>query len=428
MEGSIVTFIASKLNKKLTNAEIEYITNTLEKKEQLRVSIPKIIKNIKKGISSEPYNYRQHVIDNIGTVSEDLSKPHQFDIDIEQEELNQQRLNTQISFFLNFTKDKLFQLSKRMNPSSKYYYQYIYFDTYSALSELSTETEFSWNLNDGPPVFESGTINLSRKTSNIVAMRLGRMQYSFIDSATFQHLLPSLSTSLRTAVYFKSFAAQSMIAPNGIRFHFLQLYLANNGSYVTTSSFEANRGWFRFHTPHNLPKLLTLSVYDIFNTVPLSIANDYVSVPGTQIFLNIQPEAGFFVDQPLYVESPYFQMFQIFYTYANEAGIEYSGGGTMLYEVTLSGFTTGDPVADAAEIAAYNTDHLLTLAWSDGTEGYFDRPVDLTGIDTSYPNPSPPPALIVRNDYPVTITFKSLPRLVGKLELVCEKEPGEKVY
>jgi hypothetical protein len=430
--GTIIPFISHQIGKILSSSEISYIKKKLSKLDINGQNLPLIIRYLildiinKQKLKSSNDTYiedgndysksiKEYLKKQIGTTSEDNRiNEHKF---YSRTKSTDKLLSLEVAIFLQFNSDNLFNLSKKINPKSKRYYSYIMLDTDNVSSELSTDDDFVWNLNDEVPVYQKGIINVPHKIYPIVAMRLGQMTFSNVHEDTYTAITTSITN--RFAFSLKNFDSQSLIAQNGLKFHFLQKYNVSNlySSSFTTSSFDENRGWFRFRKPHNKTDLLHLHINDIFS--PLN----RISMPDIEFsFPAIQKFNETYTDQSigsllnyLLMTDLYAFMLPMWYgnTYPQLPQLPLIGGPT-LYEFIISGFTTDDPITDAAVIAEYNGSHTLVNFIGPVFQSVVSAP-DIAGIT------------FAGTDIPITITWIYKPRLTGVLELISEMSSDEKI-
>lgn len=444
-EQVILPFITKKLNKRLSSDEIKYISNKIKNitfnKNNIGSTVNTLIDDIKTGkaiinirnnknvntISAEP---NKLVIENQREYT--LQKLNESDEEYENIDRYNEALTLEVAEFFTYKKDDLFALSKCVNPASKEYYSYIMFDSFNKRTDLSTETRFVWELNDsGLAVERTGVINLPHKLNNIIRMRLGRVSVNNIDYDEFSKIFNTETN--RFAFYFENFKSQSLISPDGNNFHFLAKNdtRLRRGNCFTLSTFDENRGWFRFHKPHRNTDELILNMYDIFTptapiavgTVPVSI--DATATVGVTIDSSWDPAFTKFYNPVIVSATPadlYNMMTTVFFA-PGDTQTENVDGPSSSNPVTytISGFTTADPVADAAFIAAYNTSNWTAVL--EGDHLYFEPPVD--------PNTAVPPLTLGGGKggsyIPITITWNVSPRLLGVLEVVSRMEPGDKI-
>ena len=268
-----------------------------------------------------------------------------------------------------------------------------------------------WLINDGDPIARPNYINLTRQLRNIVMMRLGRASWSSMDQPN-----TSILTNNHIGFGFNEFASQSLIMPSGPRLHFIQYDydLINTGNTITTSSFFENRGWFRFRKPFTKLDTLTLSLWNLLNVTNIIIPDIYVSISAIQYFRLTTLGVGIYS----LIDTTQFYTLPIIYGISNGTP-QYKFPVSVLGEqFAFSGFTTNDPIADAALIASYNSIHDIS--------GFFPTfgvivTFPLTGNPMIYPPIDINSASLNANQgVPITITFLYKPRMVAALELITE--------
>ncbi len=453
---TIIPFISKKLNKRLTNREINLIRDNFIQYDpqnitELKTLVDYLIVQITQTATKKPTRNLEHFDINPSTpralldtsnpptsnTSHDLPKDPlmvQQPIDdmreytksiisttAEDGQLNQYRYNDRltnyntqinkklsvnISLLLQMQAANLFKLSAQLNPSSKEVYSYITLDTDNLLEYDSsgTTTVFKWLINNNaPPVLSRGYINLHSTMFNIKRIRLARTIFSYMHEIDYDSLMTE-----RIAFSIEEFGSQALLNPGGIKFHFLQKYFDNWGNTITTSSFLLNRGWFRFREPHLPIESITLRIYDLFPIRLITLPNTPFSVTGVQSVQYFQqttlPKGT--IDNALIITD--YKFFDIIATaYPNE--------GTARQQYLISGYTTDDPVADAALIAAYNG--VRTLEQFQAQR--FERPNNADVLSGTWD-----PATASVN---ITITWLYNPRITTVIELVNELPEGEKL-
>jgi len=392
--NKILLYISKSLNTSLNKDDIEFI---------------------KQEISANP---NSNVNDIIYKLRERSTVDNNVDIGTKADDNNNAKLNV-MSIFNN---SNPYHSSLLINPSSKEYYSYVMLDTNNVDSLLSTETFFVWNLNDGTPSYRTGTINIPHKIYPIKRMRLGRITFANMHYADFYKIF--LSTSNRIATTFHNFGSQALIAQNRLKYHFLHKFIYDQsyrGGSLTITPFYSNRGWFRFNKKFNKPDQLQVSFADIFTPEsPISVPLTECSFSAVQYFNH----AIFSVDFSSY--SYYLEidkserLLNFIYDYIDSSiNNSPNDNGTMQEQVLISGFTTDDPAADAAVIAAYNGYHTLTRVFS--IDNSFDNRLS---DQTAYWNPPTDISSITYagSEIPVTITLIYKPRTTAVLELISEAE------
>jgi hypothetical protein len=402
--NSLIQHIEKITKRKLTTNELKTLDVYVKQQPLTQARLKKVINYYTQQATQveklAQQDTRQMLQDELNTQKETISKPE---------------LSLPLAVFLGVPATQLYELSKQLNPKSKLYYQYICFDSSSVAAE-STSTRLVWNINDKVPVRTPGTINLQNRFDDVVAMRIGQMSVVHADYALYDAITNSPSN--RTAVYFENFGAQRIRGPENNDFHFL---LKNNvaaqiGYDMVLSPFDSNRGWFRFYEPHPATPQLILSMHDLYApSTKLEIKDEFYSFSANYLYTNaIIVSAGYPPREAATIQitedlKKYLPLRLEEKLYGTIPDINGSAT-TDPIEFTISGFTTNDPVADAAIIAAFNTTlPLRNLIYSLLNE--VQPPlsiVEMAGVD-----------LTEGQLVPITITATKKPRLIGVLELVC---------
>lgn len=293
-----------------------------------------------------------------------------------------------------------YNLSKELAPSSKLKYNYLMLDSNNAYETNSDRTEFKWLINQkGANKYLPGYINLPSIIRNIKMARLGRTTFAYMPTNT----VDLIRTRARIGFSFKEFASQALIMPSGTKFNFLQFMPESDTNYgcsFTLTSFFHNRGYFRFRERYKNLDSLTMSIWDLFTPAKIPLPDVFVSLTATQndIFTDSFISTTN-INSALIINNTYFPAITNGLTdrlYTNEI-------------VNISGFTTLDPVGEAAIITAYNGPHSL-VHWGQSFY-YAPSPVGTTAFGSVV----------------VTITFRFKPRFTGVIELISEDDEDEGV-
>ncbi len=293
-----------------------------------------------------------------------------------------------------------YNLSKELVPSSKLKYNYLMLDSNNAYETNSDRTEFKWLINQkGANKYLPGHINLPSTMRNIKMARLGRTTFTYMPTTT----VDLIRTRARIGFSFKEFASQALIMPNGTKFNFLQFMPESDTNYgcsFTLTSFFHNRGYFRFRERYKNLDSLTMSIWDLFTPTKIPLPDVFVSLTATQTdnatvtFISTTNQQGVLIVDNTYYPAITNGLTDLLYT--NEI-------------VIFSGFTTLDPVGEAAIIDTYNGPHSL-VHW--GREYYFrPAPIGVTNFGS----------------VEVTMTFQFKPRFTGVIELISEDDEDEGV-
>jgi hypothetical protein len=317
-------------------------------------------------------------------------------------------IELEVDFLLKSTTD-VYDFSKELVPKSKMRYNYITLDTFNCYEINDLRNTFTWLINDGSPVYQSGYINLHSKLRNIKMMRLGWASFSHVDLTTYTTL-----TTKRLGFSFNEFLSQALIMPSGIKFHFVQFMTSDPynrvGSNITTSSFFENRGWFRFRERFMGLDKLTLSVYDLLAGSKVQLLDEFASFTGRQNInysITYLPYSALPIRDPVEITSP---LVPLAYNHNADSKVDYLAAINVLEPLAFSGFTTPDPVTDAALITAYNATHSLQKK---GGGDIYGPPVSYVDLNAS---------TIVDPYVDVTISLIYKPRLTVVLELISEDQ------
>ena len=317
-------------------------------------------------------------------------------------------IELEVDFLLKSTTD-VYDFSKELVPKSKMRYNYVLLDTFNCYEINDSRNTFTWLINDGSPIYQSGYINLHSKLRNIKMMRLGWASFSHVDLTTYTTL-----TTKRLGFSFNEFLSQALIMPSGIKFHFVQFMTGDPynrvGSNITTSSFFENRGWFRFRERFMGLDKLTLSVYDLLAGSKVQLLDEFASFTGRQNInysITYLPYSALPIRDPVEITSP---LVPLAYNHNADSKVDYLAAINVLEPLSFSGFTTPDPVTDAALISAYNATHSLQKK---GGGAIYGPPVSYIDLNAS---------TIVDPYVDVTISLIYKPRLNVVLELISEDQ------
>jgi len=421
LDRAVIPFVSKKLNKQLTPEEVGYVKRRIRGNNFEKTGVKDLVRSIMSEVvymqieTTGTQDIHEYNKSQIGERTEDNNTTHRFGTNLAGNDEFNKQLVIDVTKFMQFNKDSLFALSRAMNPASKEYYSYIMFDSDNRNTSLSTDGVLAWQLNDGPPSYTQGTINLYNKLNKIIKMRLGRITYGNLHIDEYLKLVNS--TSKRFTVTIPDYNAQALVHQNGNKFHFIQQLLTPYyGSDPTTSSFFENRGWFRFHEPHRNTSKISLRISDAFTPEsPIIIHETEASFEAGQLFgvVIANPAFGVIYD-PLLIPNNVIPALSLHYGNISPTGVpELFGGASSTIPFTFSGFTTNTPgnPAQATLINNYNQQHNINKGWSN----VFLPPSSVIGAD------------LAPGFYPVTMTFLYKPRLTGVIELISEIPPGEKI-
>lgn len=320
--------------------------------------------------------------------------------------------------FLNFGDLTGYQLSKQINPLSRMKYNYVFLDTSECYER--TDYVFKWLLNDKIKVKQTGILPTQGILRNIKMARIGQ--------STFANFLATegalLQTKKRIGFDFEEFRAQgTFMGSKYAQFfmHFRDISYLDDNNYIV-SPFDHIRGWFRFDKPLKELSSLTLRMFDTGTLQDFRVNSaDTLTFDGIQQF-GITTGAGT-LGGAIPAAADHF--------YLDTDGIPListiSFSGPLSRQVDMenavfSGFTTDDPVTDAAVIAAYNTTRVATYRFAENSNGrYFltsnmlmrtEPHVDISTITSA------------SNTIPIQVTFDVIgkPRVNFVLEFVSEDD------
>ncbi len=320
--------------------------------------------------------------------------------------------------FLNFGDLTGYQLSKQINPLSRMRYNYVFLDTSKCYSR--TDYVFKWLLNDKIKVKQTGVLPTQGALRNIRMARIGL--------ATFANFIPPAAAPVknqkRIGFDFEEFRAQGhLMGPQTAQFfmHFRDISYLDDNNYIV-SPFDHIRGWFRFHEPIKELPSLTLKMFDTSTFQDLKVnSDDTVTFSGIQQF---GITTGAVTDGGIIPAAA-----DHFYLSTNGlpliSTVKFSGNLSRQVDMenaVFAGFTTDDPVTDAAVIAAYNTTRVATYRFAQNANGrYFltsnllmrtDPHVDISTITYG------------GTEIPIQVTFPVLakPRVNFVMELISEDD------
>lgn len=237
-----------------------------------------------------------------------------------------------------------FELQMIFNPSAAYLHNYIIFDSKYRLGASTNRTSFSEIKFGYSPTtsFGEGIINSVGKIRDIVSMRIYRPVIPSVD-ALF------LTDAKRISIAIEEFRAQSIILSNGRHVHFICTYDLNtlDTSLLNIIIEDFNDGIFRFAKP-----------IQSFETLTMTIGN-----PDTKVtFLRDRYTVTFTYGATTIVTC--------------DAAHEVPAAGSVY--VTITGFTTDAPVADASIISSINDTQPYAASYVSATQ--LELPFNTTTI------------------------------------------------
>lgn len=400
------TLLERQIGRRLSPNETSKITYFLSQihingKTSLRLAYRFYLANaviLLKNQTEEQIDYRDLQIRQLGTTSEDGQLNTK--INSITDSITGETIASIEAVFLA-EMSSAYNLSKEVVPSSKEKYNYLLLDSRNAYEVSEDRTKFTWLVQEEKLMILPGYINLHAKLRNIKMARLGRLSLTHLPVDTKDLLIDHR----RVGIGFEEFNSQAIIVPSGERFQFVsffQEYDAPYGTNLVLSSFFSNRGWFRFRENYKTLDKLTCSLYDLFASSKLVFPDEYTTILGT-----FEQTTGF--PSVIIFARPLSELFAL-----RQDTIKYidpSGADPVVYEsMSISGFTTDDPVTDAALIASVNASF---TNWVQAGNIYnLYTPIDTTG-GTYFTDPY---------HVTVTITLGYKPRFLAALELVSEDD------
>lgn len=233
------------------------------------------------------------------------------------------------------------ELKRMINPRTQTISQLLYLDLNNTSSDTDPLTRPRWYINHSTPIYTPGTVNVNLPLENVISMRLRDINFSVRQSEKSRRLSMYV-------MYILIEELQSQCNLGLFNFHFASKKLnydpqANGLKYsYTFSTFEYNDGRFYFYKPIDHIDKITLNLR--LHDYPFSFDAETLTASVTPL------------SNPARL------------TFATEHGLVNA-------QITISGFTTGDPITDASIIAAMNTTHSTYTVLDDYT---ITLPIDLS--------------------------------------------------
>jgi hypothetical protein len=415
MDQKIVDIVRQKIKRDFKPHEVQFIQTKLKTSVITQDTFPTLLNEIMYYLIQQ-------------SSKEDIDLKPQFVAEIQKKELPQ--TTTIVSYKTNTDLNKrvtslleefnINALSRKLNPSSHLYYNYIYVDSRTA-NPASPRNALTWYLNGENPVIENSYINVIHKLRRITYCRVSRVNFNHLHFADFVRMY--WPTGYKICMEIVELSEQSHIGPTGQKYHFsfAPVRAHQQGNSFLLSPFGSNRGWFRFAEPHHVPNSLTFKFFDILNPAYLyNIPDDFATIVGTQT-LDIVPNnyMGGAINFPFVINDIQRLMLYIAYT---DKPLQYkppanAGPGTTLpFLFKIVNISTGNPAVDAILMGIYgNTDVPLEVIDTIGlsTEPKFIESYFATLIDIS-----PPEYNILTAE--VTLQFQYKPNYNFVLEFVHE--------
>jgi hypothetical protein len=251
-------------------------------------------------------------------------------------------------------------LTSDIKFSGKIKSQILSFNTNSADRTVNI---LKWNIVNTKN-YNQGDVNTSEKLSNVIGMRLHPFRMRTYDIS----LTPSLP---RWYVGIKEFYNQSFLV-NSRPFHFVSNidttnYAQGTSFYTEMQTYPFNQGYFWFNEIYKVVDSITIDIYNVFGKLDIRI-------PTTQTVVSTVVQNS----NPL--------TFSMTNSNIRTGDI-----------ITITGFTTGNPVGDAALITSVNTYQNYIYVNTNNT-AYIN-------IDASAMTPSGSPINITITTTPYTLLF-----------------------
>lgn len=275
--------------------------------------------------------------------------------------------------------EKIFGLSlyksrKLFNETSLYTYRYVSLDTSNSTGYDFVARKYKWNYN-GTPVVQDGTASSTGPIKNIIGMRVFPIVMK--EFLGFRDLYNIYTLTIDELI------SQSFIGHEKQRYHFMfrvkNYPVVGVSNWIEFNPHDFNRGYFWFKTP-----IQNISTFTISMANPVQAVDIPAGIQTCDVTHN----------NPL----------ELTFTYPH--GI--ISGNT----VFITGFTTDDPVTDAAIIAAINS-----------TAGHIATSVDTFNITIPIDG-----TLVTAPKINIFVNCRdSNNKTLFMFEFICEKEeiPGD---
>lgn len=295
---------------------------------------------------------------------------------------------------------------------SNHYYTYIMLDSDNCHAINDARDNFKWLIQENNTVIQPGVINVTNELRNIVAMRMSYISLNHMS----KQLAQDYEYSHRFGIGFDEFVSQAFITPYGNKFQFISSIKYLDGAYgtnITLSTYDYNRGWFRFREPITKLDTLTMNIYNLNTDLKISLPDSYEVFNATkQSGVRVYPRPQY--DYISYSSGSYSS---ILGSYANTVKIDQGAWMPINYNYiyfirnNIHSTSVGEPVlfsdlntGNSALDALYNG-QTKTLTYV--TFDHFTVDGEVGNI---FPNGY--------YDFKITLLYK--PRFICVLELVCE--------
>ena len=239
------------------------------------------------------------------------------------------------------------------------YISYIFLDSNNRLELANKDyvstnplnSTMTWELNSSNPLYRNGIINVKDDVCDIVACEIGIVgfadRYNYDGTKSMMPLIGNYLYNQKISILIREFESQSYISQEGTKYHFMlkRKPLILDAVYKTETAIQRsyptftpmNKGLYRFSRPISRINSITIQLYCPFQQMPIDQENYTVSVD-----LSADPITLTFTSDP----------------------------SILFNEITISNFTTGDPIADANTINQVNQIYISDQVDSTATYRY----------------------------------------------------------
>jgi hypothetical protein len=301
----------------------------------------------------------------------------------------------------------VYNLSKAIAPKSKMKYNYLLLDSANCYDIPNSRDKFTWLIQEEHTAPRTGYINLHAKLRNIKMARLGRMSFSHMYADFTQAALDRD----RFGFGFDEFTSQALITPDNNKFQFISFlpeYDTAYGTNVVLTSFNANRGWFRFRENFKMLDKLTLGITNLSTNTKFVLPTDPLQFPASfvPIVSGVRTD-GAFVGGSGAINIPDHRIL-IPWLYQNV--------NIYTFAITNERFVISDFNNGNADDMAFLNGQQLALSW------YTRNAEEIYSVNEGgflFAGTPPPP------DLPFNLTLLYAPRFTGVLELISEDDSDD---
>lgn len=234
---------------------------------------------------------------------------------------------------------------------------YIQLDSNNRLGAPKNDVDnrLEWIINYGLPIWEKGYINVPAPIRNIVAVEMGCVSFNdrrVVADAGYESVANSLLpisneadwiNNQRISLLIEELSTQAYIAAAGNKYHFIAKrkeipdnelptsFTSYNRGFPTFITYPFNKGRYSFYKPIMQLDRITLRLFGPDKPIVMDKEIYYTA--------DVLYDNGDFMDPDRY---------SVILVFGEDVYINYN-------EIEVSGFTTDDPVTDAATILAVNT-------------------------------------------------------------------------